>query len=124
MLRLQPRGASGQTSNHNESWLGQLYRRIARPVIRTRRSAWTFLVGVGAGTLLVMLLFVTKAVTVKLLPFDNKSELAVVVDLPEGASLEDTEHLLFAAAKVAHQLPEVRSVQLYAGTSAWRHRRC
>ena len=43
-------------------------------------------------------LFATKSVTVKLLPFDNKSELAVVLDLPEGASLEDTERTLFAMA--------------------------
>ena len=43
-------------------------------------------------------LFYTETVTVKLLPFDNKSELAVVADLPEGASLETTERVLFAAA--------------------------
>ena len=65
-----------------------------------------------------MLLFVTKTVTVKLLPFDNKSEIAVVVDLPEGASLESTERVLFEAAQVARELPEVRSVQAYAGTAA------
>ena len=56
--------------------------------------------------------------TVKLLPFDNKSEIAVVVDLPEGASLEDTERTLFAAADVARGLPEITSVQSYAGTPA------
>ena len=54
----------------------------------------------------------------KLLPFDNKSEIAVVVDLPEGASLEDTERTLFAIAGVARQLPEIRSIQTYAGTPA------
>ena len=65
-----------------------------------------------------MTLFATKSVTVKLLPFDNKSEIAVVVDLPEGASLEDTERTLFAAADVARGLPEITSVQSYAGTPA------
>ncbi len=65
-----------------------------------------------------MTLFATKSVTVKLLPFDNKSEIAVVVDLPEGASLEDTERTLFAAADIAHGLPEITSVQSYAGTPA------
>lgn len=118
MLRLAPRTATGHGTHHGEGWLGRLYRRIARPVIRTRRSAWIFLIGVGLATMLVMLLFVTKAVTVKLLPFDNKSEIAVVADLPEGASLEDTERLLFAAAEIARQLPDVRSVQVYAGTPA------
>jgi multidrug efflux pump subunit AcrB len=55
---------------------------------------------------------------VKLLPFDNKSELAVVLDLPEGASLEDTERTLFAMTEIARELPEVRSIQSYAGTPA------
>jgi multidrug efflux pump subunit AcrB len=118
MLRLAPRNSIGQSARHTEGWLGRVYRRIARPVIRTRRSAAIFLVGVGAATMLVMLLFVAKAVTVKLLPFDNKSEIAVVADLREGASLEDTERLLFAAAGIARQLPDVRSIQVYAGTAA------
>ena len=63
-------------------------------------------------------MFVTKSVTVKLLPLDNKSEIAVVVDLAEGATLEDTERTLFAAAEIARRIPEVRSVQTYAGTPA------
>jgi len=120
MLRLAPRGEAAHDVHHaaDGGWLGRAYRRIARPVIRTRKSAWIFLIGVGVATLLVMLLFATKQVTVKLLPFDNKSEIAVVVDLPEGASLESTEQVLFAAADVARRLPEVRSVQAYAGTAA------
>ena len=69
-------------------------------------------------TLRGVLLFVTKSVTVKLLPFDNKSEMAVVVDLPKGATLEDTERTLFAIAGVARQLPEIRSIETYAGTPA------
>ena len=120
MLRLHREGgaAHGQGAAHREGLLGRLYRRVAGRVIRTRRSAWLFLIGVGLATLAVMGLFVTKAVTVKLLPFDNKSELAVVVDLPKGASLEDSERFLFAAAETARALPEVRSIQVYAGTPA------
>jgi multidrug efflux pump subunit AcrB len=121
MLRLAPAATGahgGHGTQHSEGWLGRLYRAIARPVIRTRHSAWRFLIGVGVATALVMLLFVAKLVTVKLLPFDNKSEIAVVVDLPEGASLENTERILLAAAEVARELPELRSVQAYAGTAA------
>jgi multidrug efflux pump subunit AcrB len=103
---------------HGGGWLGRLYRRVAAPVIRTKRSAWIFLGSVGFATLLVMGLFYTKSVTVKLLPFDNKSEIAVVADLPEGATLEDTERVLLAASAIAKQLPEVTSVQVYAGTPA------
>jgi multidrug efflux pump subunit AcrB len=103
---------------HREGRLGRLYRRIAAPVVRSRRSAWRFLIGVGVATALVCGLFVTKSVTVKLLPFDNKSEMSVVVDLPRGATLEDTERTLFAIAGVARQLPDIRAIEAYAGTPA------
>ncbi|MBR0764456.1 efflux RND transporter permease subunit [Bradyrhizobium japonicum] len=119
MLKLAPKGdVAGTHAAHDEGRLGRLYRRFATPIVRNKRSAWIFLLGVGIATLLSMTLFATKSVTVKLLPFDNKSEIAVVVDLPEGASLEATERTLFGAAELARQVPEVTSLQSYAGTPA------
>lgn len=108
----------GHEAGHGEGFLGRQYRRFAAPVVRSRRNAWRFLIGVGVATLAVCILFVTKSVTVKLLPFDNKSEISVVVDLPEGATVEDTERTLFAIADIARQLPEIRSIETYAGTPA------
>ena len=64
------------------------------------------------------MLFATKSVRVKLLPFDNKSEIAVVVDLPRGASLEETDRLLTGAAERLKDLPELTSIQSYTGTAA------
>jgi multidrug efflux pump subunit AcrB len=120
MLRLHPEGKAvhEHEAAHGEGFLGRLYRRFATPVVRSRRSAWIFLGSVGVATVLVCILFVMRSVTVKLLPFDNKSEMAVVVDLPEGATLEDTERTLFSIAGVARQLPEIRSIETYAGTPA------
>ena len=120
MLRLHPEGQAvhGYEAARGEDFLGRLYRRFASPIVRSRKNAGRFLIAVGAATVLVCLLFVTKSVTVKLLPFDNKSEMSVVVDLPEGATLEDTERTLFAIAGVARQLPEIRSIETYAGTPA------
>ena len=119
MLRLAPKGdVPAAHAAHTEGRLGSLYRRFATPVVSSKRAAWRFLLGVGIATLLSMLLFATKSVTVKLLPFDNKSEIAVMVDLPEGASVEDTERVLFAGADIARQMPELTSVQAYAGTPA------
>jgi multidrug efflux pump subunit AcrB len=80
--------------------------------------AWVFLLAVGFATLAACALFYTQDVTVKLLPFDNKSELQVVLNLPAGASLEDTEQILFAAADTAFALPEVRTMQAQAGTAS------
>ena len=119
MLKLAPRhGAAAARSAHGEGRLGRIYRAVATPIIRRRWSAWLFLLLVGGATLASCVLFYTEDVTVKLLPFDNKSELAVELNLPEGSSLEATEQALFAAARIAGALPEVTSVQAYAGTRA------
>jgi multidrug efflux pump subunit AcrB len=73
---------------------------------------------VGLATVLSLGLFATKSVTVKLLPFDDKSELQVVIDLPLGASLEATDRVLGAAANRLVDLKELASIQAYAGTAA------
>ncbi|MDP6952367.1 MAG: efflux RND transporter permease subunit [Alphaproteobacteria bacterium] len=118
MLKLAPRAAAGASQHGGEGALGRLYRRVAGPIIRSRARALVFLLLVGAATIAAGALIATRDVTVKLLPFDNKSELQVVIDLPEGASLEDTERALFAAAHHLEGVPEVVSMQAYAGTAA------
>ena len=120
MLKLHPEGrpVHEHEAAHGEGFLGRIYRRFATPILQSRKRAWQFLVGVGLATVAVCVLFYTENVTVKLLPFDNKSEMSVVVDLPEGATLEDTERTLFAIADVARKVPEIRSIATYAGTPA------
>jgi len=108
----------GGHGHEAEGRLGALYRRMAGKVIATRASAWRFLVGVGLATLLACAMFATKTVTVKLLPFDNKSELQVVLDMPEGSSLEATGRALADAAQVTRGLPEVTAIEAYAGTAS------
>jgi len=98
--------------------LGKLYRSVARPVLASKTSSWIFLLVVGAMTLGSLSLFYTKHVTVKLLPFDNKSELSVVIDMPEGTSVETTDAIAQAVAREALQLEEVKSTQTHAGTAA------
>ena len=98
--------------------LGALYKRYALKVIATRSSAKRFLTGVGVATLVACSMFYFKAVTVKLLPFDNKSEVQLVADLPEGTSLEMTSRILEQAAAITRTVPEVVSMEAYAGTSA------
>ena len=116
MLKLAPKPAASGHAQHGEGRLGRIYRMVATPLIRHRSTAWVFLLLVGAGTIAACAAFYTEDVTVKLLPFDNKSEIAVVVNLPEGSSLEATEQTLFAAAGIAGGLPEVVRLQAYAGT--------
>ncbi|MCP5410612.1 MAG: efflux RND transporter permease subunit [Alphaproteobacteria bacterium] len=114
----KPRKRHQQHAEHGEGRLGALYRRLATPIVASRTSARKFLAWVAIATVLVCMLFVTKSVTVKLLPFDNKSEMEVMVDLPEGASVEDTGRALLHAAAIVQKVPEVTSIQAYAGTPA------
>ena len=113
--------AHGQGSAHEDAHggrLGALYGHYARKVIATPRGARRFLIAVGIATLLACSMFYFKAVTVKLLPFDNKSEVQIVADLPEGTSLEATARVLEQAAAMARQVPEVVAMEAYAGTAA------
>src|SRR5690606_40175397 len=68
--------------------------------------------------LLAVSLAAFRLVVMKMLPFDNKSELQVVVDLPEGRTLEDTNALLAELAATLDRVPEVLHYQGYAGTAA------
>jgi multidrug efflux pump subunit AcrB len=119
---LMIRFARGALSHGHEAApggrLGAFYARYARRVIATRQSAKRFLWGVGLATLVACSMFYFKAITVKLLPFDNKSEVQLVVDMPAGASLEDTSRILELASAKARAVPEVVSMEAYAGTAA------
>ncbi|GGH24117.1 multidrug transporter AcrB [Alsobacter metallidurans] len=98
--------------------LGRAYLRVAKPLLASKARAWVFLALVGFATIGSLALFATKHVTVKLLPFDNKSELQVIVDLPEGSSVEDTHRTLQAIAQRLSDVPEITAFQTYAGTAA------
>ncbi|HUG62044.1 MAG TPA: efflux RND transporter permease subunit [Methylomirabilota bacterium] len=98
--------------------LGRAYAAVARPILSSKTASWVFLLLVGVATLGALALFYTRDVTVKLLPFDNKSELQVVIDLPEGASVQATDAVAQAVARVVLGLPEVHSVQTHAGSAA------
>jgi multidrug efflux pump subunit AcrB len=97
---------------------GRLYVTVARPVLASRRRSWAFLLIVGFATLASLGLLYTKNVTVKLLPFDNKSDLQVVLDLPKGSSVEDTDRALQMIVDRLAAVPEIMSFQTYAGAAA------
>ncbi|GHF03595.1 multidrug transporter AcrB [Aliiroseovarius zhejiangensis] len=120
MLKIAGRGGS-ETNGHDhesEGVLGRMFRRVAAPVIASRWRAGVFLIVVLVLTGGSMTFFFDRTVVVKLLPFDNKSEFQVIVDMPEGTSLERTERVLTEAAERLAALPEATSIQLHAGTAA------
>jgi multidrug efflux pump subunit AcrB len=98
--------------------LGRAYAAVARPILASKARSWLFLIVVGLMTLASLTLFYTRDVTVKLLPFDNKSELSVVIDMPEGSSVEATDAVAQDVAALALALPEVLSAQTHAAAAA------
>jgi multidrug efflux pump subunit AcrB len=98
--------------------LHRIYAKVLGPFIAGRRKRLTALLVVGLLLALTLLLLPLKAVTVKMLPFDNKSELQVVIDLPEGATLERTAALTREMGLYLQTVPEVTDFQTYIGTSA------
>ncbi|OGG44045.1 MAG: multidrug transporter AcrB [Candidatus Handelsmanbacteria bacterium RIFCSPLOWO2_12_FULL_64_10] len=113
---LSGHGAPGG-HGEGEDWTTRLYRRLMVPLIRDARRRMLFLAGVVFLLLAAVALVPLKAVTVKMLPFDNKSEFQVIVDTPEGTTLEQTTAVARAVGDYVRQAPEVTDYQVYAGTS-------
>ena len=124
MVKMAGRGAThdhGQIDGHggqHGGWLERSYTAVARPVLATKGRALGFLLVTAALSFGSLAALYTRDVTVKLLPFDNKSELSVVIDLPEGSSIEATDRVARDVADVVMGLKEVTSVQTYVGTPA------
>jgi len=106
------------SGDHAGGTLGRIYSAVARPVLASKWRAGMFLLITAVLSFGSMGMLYTKDVTVKLLPFDNKSELAVVIDLPEGASVQATDAVARDVAAMVLDLDEVVSVQTHAGTAA------
>lgn len=108
--------------DHSESQpgglLGRIYTVVARPILATKFRASMFILIAVILSFGSLGLLYTKDVTVKLLPFDNKSELSVMIDLPEGASVQATDAVAQDVAALALEMEEVISVQTHAGSAA------
>ncbi|HBU16110.1 MAG TPA: multidrug transporter AcrB, partial [Gemmobacter sp.] len=98
--------------------LGAAFATVARPLLASKARSLAFLLLIAAASFGSLGLLYTKDVTVKLLPFDNKSEQQVQIDLPEGSSHEATDAVAQEVARVVMALPEVISVETHAGAAA------
>ncbi|SDY06503.1 Multidrug efflux pump subunit AcrB [Allochromatium warmingii] len=114
-------GAGGHGSERGAHRLALVFERLIGPFVsgrRGHRNRWLLL---GAILLLIggsLWLAVNRTVVLKMLPFDNKSEFQVVLDMPEGTSLEQTLRVLSEMGEYLETVPEVSDYQLYAGTAA------
>ena len=116
LLRRHARGHAGPT-HEVEGWTTRLYRRVMNPLISNAKLRWLFLGGVVVLLLAAIAFVPLKWVRVKMLPFDNKSEFQVMIDMPDGTPLEQTTRVAQALGAYLGQQPEVTNYQVYAGTS-------
>jgi multidrug efflux pump subunit AcrB len=100
-----------------ESKIYKIYKAFINPLLETRWKRWAFVIGTVVALLISVSFFYTKWVAVKMLPFDNKNEFQVVIDMPEGTSLERTAVVTKEIAQYLSTQPLVRNYQGYVGTA-------
>ncbi len=113
------RGAlAAHPGGEGEDLFTRLYRRAMRPLIRSPLWRSLFLATMALLLLGALALVPLGRVVVKMLPFDNKGELQVIIDLPEGSTLEKTAGVARELAAAVRREPEVSDIEVYAGTAA------
>ncbi|MCG3150200.1 MAG: Multidrug resistance protein MdtB [Verrucomicrobiae bacterium] len=105
-------------AHEKEDWSTRMYRRVMAPLIHHPVWQIVFLVVITLMLLGAVALFPTKLVKVKMLPFDNKSEFQLIVDMDEGTPLEQTARVARELAAALREEPEVTDTQVYVGTAA------
>ena len=103
---------------HEEDFFTRLYRHVMGPLINRRAWRFGFLIGITVLLLAAMATVALGWVKVKMLPFDNKSEFQVILNMPEGSALERTAQAAREIAAVVRTEPEVINYQVYVGVAA------
>ncbi|HUK17576.1 MAG TPA: efflux RND transporter permease subunit [Bryobacteraceae bacterium] len=101
-----------------EDLLTRMYRRVMGSLLHVPAMRWSFLLGVVALLLGSVSLFYVQFVKVKMLPFDNKSEFQVIVDMPNGTTLEETARAANTLARTTLDQPEVVNLETYVGAAS------
>jgi multidrug efflux pump subunit AcrB len=117
-LRLLRHDATRPDTGHEAGgWLTRVYRRLMPRLLERRRLIWMLLGALVVLLLAAMALVPLEWVKVKMLPFDNKSEFQVIIDMPDGTPLEQTTRVAQALGDYVGRQPEVVNYEIYAGTS-------
>ncbi|MBS3737680.1 MAG: efflux RND transporter permease subunit [Psychroflexus sp.] len=101
-----------------DSKIYKFYKKLQQPLLENKAKRWGFLGIIFLILFASFILFFTNSVIVKMLPFDNKNEFQIVIDLPEGSTLEQTNAVTQEIAQYVRQRPEVVNYQSYVGTAS------
>jgi multidrug efflux pump subunit AcrB len=112
------KSAGAHAEGEREDRPTRAYRRVMGALLRRAPLRWGFLGGVVFLLVGSVSLFYFQFVKVKMLPFDNKSEFQVIVDMPEGTTLEETGRVADALARATFGQAEVVNLQTYVGTAS------
>ncbi|WP_414663545.1 efflux RND transporter permease subunit [Horticoccus sp. 23ND18S-11] len=121
MLRRHTSAGHAPGADHDAppgDWFTRLYYRVMGPLLDRARWRWLFLISIALLLLASAGFVLTGAVTIKMLPFDNKSEFQVILNTREGTTLEETTQIAQEMAAAIRSEPEVRDYQIYSGTAA------
>ena len=118
LLRHEYDEALPQDASSEGRWVRNAYRRIMSPLLDSRRRTWIFLGAVAAAFVASVLLVVLGLVPVKMLPFDNKNELQLVIDTPEGTPLEVTDATVREVEDFLSTVPEVTDFESFVGVTS------
>lgn len=102
----------------HETKIYKIYSAITTPFLESRKKRWTFMIILTVVLLGSLVLFYTKSVPVKMLPFDNKNEFQVIIDMPEGTTLERTSAVAKELAIYVSKSDKVTNYQTYIGAAA------
>ncbi|MCB8746099.1 efflux RND transporter permease subunit [Rhodoferax sp. U2-2l] len=111
-------GADHGASSGKDAKLQAFFARVLTPFLDSASKRWLLLAGILVALALSVGLALVQWVVLKMLPFDNKSEFQVVVDMPAGTPLEETAATLHELGAFLAQQPEVLNLQAYAGTAS------
>lgn len=112
------KSGGGHHPGEREDFVTRLYRRVMGNLLHRAVLRWGFVGGVVILLLGSCALFYTGFVKVKMLPFDNKSEFQVIVDMPNGSTLEQTARVAQLLGEETQKQREVVNIQTYAGTAS------
>lgn len=116
-VRLISHKDNKEQSHEKEGWSTQLYRRVMTPLIEKPFWRKAFLILVAFLLLASCALVLMEKVHVKMLPFDNKSEFQIIIDMPESSTLEETVSAAIEMGDYIKTVNEVVDYEIYAGTS-------
>ncbi|MBN2690049.1 MAG: efflux RND transporter permease subunit [Gammaproteobacteria bacterium] len=112
-------GISLEDNHHHDvtpEWVKRGYRKIVEPFLESSKRRWLLLIGIIAALLVCVILILMQKVPLQLLPFDNKNELQLVINMPEGTTLEGTNRVVNEMGQYLHGIKDVKNFVTYVGS--------